>query len=390
MMKFRPKHIRNSTYPSAEDWSETYFPMMISVAKHINYTFPQPFLSKFLTTNNVSIVQRHITDIFKFLYTIVRLEEVKFRNDSIKHYVNKRCDNYIDNQKSMIDSILSRKRRVITLDRILVQDPLTAETTLITDPEQIKSQTNQHFQTVAGGRHQPKQLNPRWTRQYTPLSGIKDEWYSTLMSSPTRDEWQSVINSLPNGKAAGPSGVSNEMLKHLGKPMANALWKLICICCQLNDIPADWREAVVYPIPKPTNWECDLNKTRPITLLETSRKALVKIINQRLSHIIANYGILEGGNHAGLPGGSTLPPTRILNALIEDATENKKELWVLFQDLSKAYDRVNGYMLDLAMQRIKIPSAARDFILNLFSCRKNRVIISYGLTDPYDVLIGID
>jgi hypothetical protein len=153
----------------------------------------------------------------------------------------------------MIDSILSRKRRVITLDRILLRDPLTEETTLITDPEQIKSQTNQHFQTVAGGRHQPKQLNPRWTRQYTPLSGIKDEWYSTLMSLPTRDEWQSVINSLPNGKAAGPSGVSNEMLKHLGKPMANALWKLICICCQLNDIPADWCEAVVYPIPKPTN-----------------------------------------------------------------------------------------------------------------------------------------
>src|SRR3989440_8107924 len=67
------------------------------------------------------------------------------------------------------------------------------------------------------------------------------------MSPPTRDEWQLVINSLPNGKAAGPSGVSNEMLKHLGKSMANALWKLICNCCQLNDIPADWREAVVYP-----------------------------------------------------------------------------------------------------------------------------------------------
>ena len=290
----------------------------------------------------------------------------------------------------MIDSILSRKRRVITLDRILFRDPLTDETTLITDSEQIKSHTNQHFQTVAGGRHQPKQLNSCWARQYTPLSGIKDEWYSTLMSPPTRDEWQLVINSLPNGKAAGPSGVSNEMLKHLGKSMANALWKLICNCCQLNDIPADWREAVVYPIPKPTNWECDLNKTRPITLLETPRKALVKIINQRLSHTIANHGILEGGNHAGLPGGSTLPPTRILNALIEDATENKKELWVLFQDLSKAYDRVNGYMLDLAMQRIKLPLAARDFILNLFSCRKNRVITSHGLTDPYDVLIGID
>ena len=108
------------------------------------------------------------------------------------------------------------------------------------------------------------------------------------------------------------------MLKHLGKSMANALWKLICNCCQLNDIPADWHDAVVYPIPKPTNWECDLNKTRPITLLETPRKALVKIINQWLSHTIANHGILEGGNHAGLPGSSTFPPTRILNALIEN------------------------------------------------------------------------
>ena len=47
-------------------------------------------------------------------------------------------------------------------------------------------------------------------------------------------------------------------------------------------------------------------------------------------------------------------------------------------------------MLDLAMQHIKLPLAARDFILNLFSCRKNRVITFYGLTDPYDVLIGID
>jgi len=128
--------------------------MLISIAKHIGYIFLKPYLSKVLTIDNVSIVQHHITDIFKSLHAAVRLEEVKYRNDSIKHYVTKRCDNYINNQKSMIDSILSRKRRVITLDRILFRDPLTDETTLITDPEQIKSHTNQYFQTVAGGRHQ--------------------------------------------------------------------------------------------------------------------------------------------------------------------------------------------------------------------------------------------
>src|SRR5271156_3127239 len=56
----------------------------------------------------------------------------------------------------------------------------------------------------------------------------------------------------------------------------------------------------------------------------------------------------------------------------------------------RSVDRVNGYMLDLAMQRIKMSASAREFILNLFSRRTNRVITTFGLSEPYDVLIGID
>src|SRR5277367_3315848 len=125
-------------------------------------------------------------------------------------------------------------------------------------------------------------------------------------------------------------------------------------------------------------------------LLETVCKAMVKVVNKQLSHIISDNNILKGGNFAGIPGGSTLAPLRTLNLLIEDAKENNKEIWVLFQDLSKAYDRVNGYMLDRAMEHIRIPPRCRDFILSLFTNRFNRVITHAELTDPYEVLIGID
>src|SRR5436190_13189142 len=67
-----------------------------------------------------------------------------------------------------------------------------------------------------------------------------------------------------------------------------------------------------------------------------------------------------------------------------------KEIWVLFQDLSKAYDHVNIFMLDKAMARIRIPTFCRNFLLNLFSKRSNRVIGHYGLMDPYNLQIGID
>jgi hypothetical protein len=58
--------------------------------------------------------------------------------------------------------------------------------------------------------------------------------------------------------------------------------------------------------------------------------------------------------------------------------------------MSKAYDRVNIFMLKKAMARLRLPSSFIDLICNLFTQRKNRVFTSVGTTSPYDVLIGID
>ena len=78
------------------------------------------------------------------------------------------------------------------------------------------------------------------------------------------------------------------------------------------------------------DWEFDLTKTRPITLLECARKAVVKIIAKRLSNILVKHNILKGGNHAGLPGSNTAAPLRIICNIIEDAKTKNKELWILF------------------------------------------------------------
>jgi len=43
----------------------------------------------------------------------------------------------------------------------------------------------------------------------------------------TYDEWIAVLKSLPNNKAAGPSGISNEMLSHLGDKLQRLFW--VCI-----------------------------------------------------------------------------------------------------------------------------------------------------------------
>ena len=73
-------------------------------------------------------------------------------------------------------------------------------------------------------------------------------------------------------------------------------------------------------------WECRLNKTRPITLLETIRKLIVRIINNRLMNILIKNNILKGRNYAGLLGGSTFELIYIINLVLENSRENQKKL----------------------------------------------------------------
>jgi hypothetical protein len=180
------------------------------------------------------------------------------------------------------------------------------------------------------------------------------------------------------------------MLQHMGNNMLEATLKLINMCLIIGDIPAEWRDALLYLIPKTMDWENNLTKTRPITLLETMRKAFIKIITKKLSYIIYNKQILKGGNHAVLPKESTEIPIRIINSILEDAKEKNKELWVMFQDLSKTYNHVDWDMLCKAMKRIKFPDLIIKLIINLFENSRKSVISHYRITDFYEMLIGID
>ena len=172
---------------------------------------------------------------------------------------------------------------------------------------------------------------------------------------------------------AGPTGISYELIKKSDISLLGYILKLFNKILIENKIPSDWKKANIYPIPKPKPWGYNLNNTRPITLLETMRKLLGKILNKRLSKILKENNVLKGNQFAGLKGSSTFQPLRIINELLQDANENNKNLWLMALDMSKAYDRVNIYMLELAMQRIKIPDPFIRIIKEYFTGRTNQV-----------------
>src|SRR5436305_2025971 len=108
------------------------------------------------------------------------------------------------------------------------------------------------------------------------------------------------------------------------------------------------------------------------------RKLVIKVMGNRLSHICSTHNILQNSNHAGLKNESTDTPIHILNRIIEHAKDNNEELWIIFQDMAKAFNSVSLVPLDKTMERIKIPCNMRSFIIDLFHQKQIRIITKYA------------
>jgi hypothetical protein len=180
------------------------------------------------------------------------------------------------------------------------------------------------------------------------------------------------------------------MLKHLSPNTLNTITTLFNRCLSLQQTPKQWKDSHIFPISKKPIFDGSLHNTRPISLIEHTKKLYTKILTNRLNFVFTSHQILNPHNYVALPGNSTNNPIHILNNFLEDATANKKEIWLLSQDMSKAYDSVNLSLFTKALKRLNMPAQLINILINLLTDRTNRVITNFGLTNPYEVEDGID
>jgi hypothetical protein len=227
----------------------------------------------------------------------------------------------------MLNSILDRKPQKIILDRLIYKDS-SNNLNFTTDKKIIEEQSIKHFQTLGYTETELnsiiyyrtlEDLPTNWQQIYQPSAHFNSSIMSPLTSEITPHELDTILTSLPNNKSPGPSKITYEDLKHLGPNTKNMLLNIFNHCIKFGKIPTNWKQALVYPIPKPKDFDCLLNNTRPITLLETPRKLLVKILTNRLNKILSTNQVLQPNNRAGLIGQSTLQPIQYLQHLIEQS-----------------------------------------------------------------------
>ncbi|GBC13241.2 ribonuclease H-like domain-containing protein [Rhizophagus irregularis DAOM 181602=DAOM 197198] len=213
---------------------------------------------------------------------------------------------------------------------------------------------------IDGSYDQNIPLRQPWKDIYQPMNHIPSAEINKLIVPITMEELKNNIKDLPNNKATGPNNISNEIIKKLLQQMLEVLLLIFNRCLEHGIIPSQFELAYLYPIPKPQWWNYDINLTRPIILLNCIRKLMVKIINDSSYH-----------------------------SLIDHQHDTKNSFYLALQDLSKAYDRVDLNLLQLALKRINIPEILITFIEKLFSNHRNQILFPFGCGSEYTTTNGI-
>ena len=183
----------------------------------------------------------------------------------------------------MIDSILEREHKKITIDRLVVKDPKNSEEKiLLLSDDQILKETEKHFKEItAQFPIDDNELSNYWNDEYQPKQDIDEQIYNDLLSPIGKEEWLETIKSLPNNKAGGSSNITYEIIKESCEELLELLRRFYNVLLITEFLPSNWNKGVIYPIPKSGDWNLELNKTRLITLFECPRKLYMKILNQK-------------------------------------------------------------------------------------------------------------
>ena len=150
------------------------------------------------------------------------------------------------------------------------------------------------------------------------------------------------ILKLKNNKARVQDIIINEFLKSTKDKRINIYVKLFNLITSTGLIPEQWLTSIIQPIYKNKGEKNDADNYRAISLLSCFGKIFTAVVNNRLSKLLEDSGVL-GEEQAGFRKGySTLDHVFTFKCLLDLYTSKIiKIMYCCFVDYRKAFDTID-------------------------------------------------
>jgi ribonuclease HI len=196
------------------------------------------------------------------------------------------------------------------------------------------------------------------------------------------------MHTLANNKAPGPDGVANELLKALPTAGKQALHCMFQLMWETGRTPATWKHSNTVLLYKNKGSITDLKYFRQIGLENTVYKLWTRMVTIALS----DYGErqqIHSNSQAGFRAKRmTAHQIELMIMSLEDAQQQRQNMYLLQIDFSEAFDTINHDKLIQIMGDLGYPAQAVKVVKDLYTGATTSVQTPYGPTAPVSINRG--
>ncbi|KAK3881877.1 hypothetical protein Pcinc_013718 [Petrolisthes cinctipes] len=201
-----------------------------------------------------------------------------------------------------------------------------------------------------------------------------------------RDEVVAAVDSLRSGKSAGVDNIPSELLKQGGESTIDMLTIICNKIWQTGEWPKPWTQSLIIVIPKKGNLQLCQNY-RTISLISHASKVMLRIILDRLKPQAESIIAEE---QAGFrKGRSTIEQIFNLRLFCEKHLQHQRELYHVFIDFKKAFDRVWHDALWATMKKFNMGKKLTHTIQQLYANASSAVFAQGSIGEWFHTSVGV-
>lgn len=214
---------------------------------------------------------------------------------------------------------------------------------VLSNPEDIRNLFFNHFRNFfrSNGEEIVFNLDNLLVQKLSPSKAL---WLERKFS---KEEIWTALHDCPNLKAPGPDGLNAGWLKSLWNSISGKIEKFFDDFFLHSTVPRGNNSSFFTLVPK-NNCPELVSDFRPISLINSSFKILLKVLANRISSVI---DLLVSNNQSAFVKGRNISDgILITNEIVKDMQNNLCDGIIIKLDFAKAYDSVNwGFLFHVLM-----------------------------------------
>ena len=261
-------------------------------------------------------------------------------------------------------------------------DTINEEGRILTDPEEAKEHIAQFYEDL----YQARPAKPEEIQRTQQIERETEDIKETMKTLPkpneiTKKELQKAAKRLKRKKACGPDNIPNETIIEANEKTNEVLRNQLNKILNTAEIPDEWQHGEITRLYKGKGKKGQCSNERGITLASNIGKLFERIINERLRQIVEITDAQAGGR----AGSATTDHLLILNQAIKSAKNRKKDMYVGFLDVTKAYDKAWITAIMHILYERGLTDAHWETVLKLNENLTAKLKTKYGLTRTINI-----